>query len=66
MYCTTSGSAIGADNWGGDYLRAVTGKLLGVKRFHQISAEELDLPETNVDRALADAFARAEALANAL
>ena len=34
--------------------------------YYQISAEELDLPETNVDRALADAFARAEALANAL
>ena len=66
VYLTTSGSPIGEDNWGGDYLRAVTGKLLGVKRFHQISAEELDLPETNVDRALADAFARAEALANAL
>lgn len=66
VYCTTSGSAIGADNWGGDYLRAVTGKLLGVKRFHQISAEGLDLPETNVDRALADAFARAAALADAL
>lgn len=66
VYCTTSGSAIGPDNWGGDYLRAVTGKLLGVGRFHQISAEGLDLPETDVASALKAAFDQAEALASAL
>ena len=53
-------------NWGGEYLRAVTGKLLGIQNFHQISAEALDLPETNVVQALERAFRQAEALAETL
>ena len=65
-FFTTSGSAIGRDNWGGEYLRAVTGKLLGIQNFHQISAEALDLPETNVVQALERAFRQAEALAETL
>ena len=63
VYLTTSGSPIGDDNWGGGYLRAVTGRLLGVKRFHQISAEGLDLADADPEAILADAMGRARALA---
>ena len=63
VYLTTSGSPIGDDNWGGDYLRAVTGRLLGVKRFHQISAEGLDILGAEPEAILADAMERARALA---
>ena len=66
VYLTTSGSPIGEDNWGGDYLRAVTGRLLGVKRFHQISAEGLDLADADPGAILADAMERARALAASL
>ena len=66
VYLTTSGSPIGEDNWGGDYLRAVTGRLLGVKRFHQISAEGLDLSDADPGAILADAMERARALAASL
>ena len=66
VYLTTSGSPIGEDNWGGDYLRAVTSRLLGVKRFHQISAEGLDLADADPWAILADAMERARALAASL
>ena len=66
VYLTTSGSSIGEDNWGGGYLRAVTGRLLGVKRFHQISAEGLDLADADPGSILADAMERARALAASL
>ena len=66
VYLTTSGSPIGEDNWGGDYLRAVTGRLLGVKRFHQISAEGLDLADADPGAILADAMERARLLAASL
>ena len=63
VYLTTSGSPIGDDNWGGDYLRAVMGRLLGVKRFHQISAEGLNILGAEPEAILADAMERARALA---
>ena len=63
VYLTTSGSPIGANNWGGDYLRAVTGQLLGVKRFHQISAEGLDVLGAEPEAILENAMERARALA---
>ena len=63
VYLTTSGSPIGENNWGGDYLRAVTGQLLGVKRFHQISAEGLDMLGADAGAILSDAMERARALA---
>lgn len=66
VYLTTSGSPIGENNWGGDYLRAVTGQLLGVKRFHQISAEGLDVLGADAGAILADAMERARALAATL
>ena len=66
VYLTTSGSPIGEDNWGGDYLRAVTGRLLGVKRFHQISAEGLDLADADPEAILSAAMERARALAATL
>ena len=66
VYLTTSGSPIGANNWGGDYLRAVTGGLLGVKRFHQISAEGLDCAAADPETIMKDAIARAQALAAGL
>lgn len=66
VYLTTSGSPIGENNWGGDYLRAVTGQLLGVKRFHQISAEGLDLAGAEPEAILAAAMERARALATTL
>ena len=66
VYLTTSGSPIGQDNWGGDYLRAVTSRLLGVKCFHQISAEGLDLADADPGAILADAMERARALAASL
>ena len=63
VYLTSAGGFIGENNWGGDYLRAVTGQLLGVKRFHQISAEGLDLADADPEAILADAMGRARALA---
>ncbi|MGN0185449.1 MAG: NAD(P)H-dependent oxidoreductase [Aristaeellaceae bacterium] len=66
VYLTTSGSPIGENNWGGDYLRAVTGQLLGVKRFHQISAEGLDVLGAEPEAILAAAMERARALAATL
>lgn len=63
VYLTTSGSPIGENNWGGDYLRAVTCQLLGVKRFHQISAEGLDVLGAEPEAILAAAMERARALA---
>lgn len=66
VYLTTSGSLIGEDNWGGNYLRAVTGRLLGVKQFHQISAEGLDLADADPEAILSAAMERARALAATL
>ena len=66
VYLTTSGSPIGEDNWGGNYLRAVTGRLLGVKQFHQISAEGLDLADADPEAILSAAMERARALAATL
>lgn len=66
VYLTTSGSPIGENNWGGDYLRAVTGQLLGVKRFHQISAEGMDVLGAEPEAILAAAMERARALAATL
>lgn len=65
-YFTTSGSPLAGDNWGGEYLKAVTGKLLGVKAFHQVSAEGLDLAGADPEALLSDAIGRARALAAAL
>lgn len=66
VYLTSSGSPIGENNWGGDYLRAVAVGLLGVKRFHQISAEGLDTQDADPEAILASAMERAEALAASL
>lgn len=66
VYLTTSGGPIGEDNWGGDYLRAVTGKLLGIERFHQIGAEGLDMAGVDLEVVLKDAIGRARALAASL
>ena len=63
VYLTSAGGFIGENNWGGDYLRAVTGQLLGVKRFHQISAEGLDMLGADAGAILSDAMERACALA---
>ena len=66
VYLTSAGGFIGRNNWGGDYLRAVTGQLLGVKQFHQISAEGLDVLGADVEAILAEAMARARLLAASL
>ena len=66
VYLTSAGGYIGENNWGGDYLRAVTGGLLGVKRFHQISAEGLDCAAADPETIMKDAIARAQALAAGL
>lgn len=66
VYLTTAGSPIGEDNWGGDYLKAVTRKLLGVKNFHQVSADGLDLSGADPDSLVAEAVCRAKALAGRL
>ena len=66
VYLTSAGGYIGENNWGGDYLRAVTGQLLGVKQFHQISAEGLDVLGVDVEAILAEAMARARLLAASL
>ncbi len=66
VYLTSAGGFIGENNWGGDYLRAVTGQLLGVKRFHQISAEGLDMLGAEPEAILAAAMERACALAATL
>lgn len=63
VYLTTAGSNIEGDNWGGDYLNAVTRRLLGVKRFHQVTAEGLDAQDADCEGLMAEAIARAEALA---
>lgn len=66
VYLTSAGSFIGKNNWGGDYLRTVTGQLLGVKQFHQISAEGLDLADADPEAILAGAMERARTLAASL
>ena len=66
VYLTSAGGFIGENNWGGDYLRAVTGQLLGVKRFHQISAEGLDVLGAEPEAILENAMERARALAETL
>lgn len=66
VYLTSAGGFIGENNWGGDYLRAVTGQLLGVKRFHQISAEDMDVLGAEPEAILAAAMERARALAATL
>ena len=66
VYLTSAGGFIGENNWGGDYLRAVTGQLLGVKRFHQISAEGLDVLGAEPEAILENAMERARALAATL
>lgn len=63
VYLTTAGSPIGPDNWGGDYLKAVTSKLLGVKAFHQISADGLDLDGADVNALVNAAISRSKKLA---
>lgn len=63
VYLTTAGSPMGEDNWGGDYLRAVTGKLMGVKRFHQVSAEGLDIVGADVQGIMDAAVRQAQDLA---
>ena len=63
VYLTSAGSHIGSDNWGGGYLEAVTGKLLGVKTFHQITADGLDLENANVEGIMTSAILRAKTLA---
>lgn len=66
VYLTSAGSPIGNDNWGGDYLKAVTGKLLGVRNFHQISADGLDMQNADVEGILKKAITEARALAQRL
>ena len=66
VYLTSAGGFIGENNWGGDYLRAVTGQLLGVKRFHQISAEGLDVLGAEPEAILENAMERSRALAETL
>ena len=66
VYLTSAGGFIGENNWGGDYLRAVTGQLLGVKQFHQISAEGLDVLGAEPEAILENAMERARALAATL
>ena len=66
VYLTSAGGFIGENNWGGNYLRAVTGQLLGVERFHQVSAEGLDILGADPEAILAAAMERAAALAASL
>ena len=63
VYLTTAGSPIGGNNFGGDYIRGVTRGLLGVKQFHQVSAEGLDLLNADVEGIMAAACREARALA---
>lgn len=63
VFLTTAGSPMEGDNWGGEYLSAVTRRLLGVKRFHQVTAEGLDTQDADCERLMSEAIARAEALA---
>ena len=63
VYLTSAGSPVANDNWGGGYLEAVTGKLLGVRAFHQITADGLDLENADVEGIIADAILHAKTLA---
>lgn len=54
VYITTSGSPIGANDWGTGYMRAVM-EALGVKAFSAVKAEGLDLDGVDVAGILAAA-----------
>ena len=62
VYLTTAGSPIGADDWGAGYLRAALG-LLGVRDFHSVAVDGLDLLDAPVEALMADGERRARALA---
>lgn len=62
VYLTTSGSPIGDNNFGAQYLRAVS-QMLGVKHFERISAEGLDIDGADVQAILRTAETAARDLA---
>lgn len=62
VYITTSGSPVGENDWGTGYIRAVM-KALGVKEFHAIKAEGIDLDGADVAEILAAAAHEAALLA---
>lgn len=63
VFLTTAGSPMEGDNWGGEYLSAVTRRLLGVKHFHQVTAEGLDTQDADCEGIMAAAIAQAKDLA---
>lgn len=65
LYITTSGSPIGADDWGTDYIRAVL-KALGIPVTLKLSAEGLDLIQNNSEAILKEAETKALPLAEEL
>lgn len=65
VYLTTAGSPIGADDWGAGYLRAALG-LLGVRDFHSVAVDGLDLLNARVEALMASGEQRARALAEEL
>ncbi len=62
LYLTTSGSPIGANNFGGDYLGGIL-NILGIGAFDQVRAEGLDIWGADVGAIMEEAMNRARALA---
>ena len=65
-YFTSAGSPIGENDWGGGYLRAMTGQLLGVRRFYSAIADGLDTFGADVEAILTRAQAQARDIAAAI
>ena len=65
-YFTSAGSPIGENDWGSGYLRAMTGQLLGVRRFYSAIADGLDTFGADVGAILARAQAQARDIAAAI
>ncbi len=65
LYLTTAGGAIGANDCGTEYLRAVLA-MLGIPRLDAIRAEGLDIDGNDADAILSAAQEQARALAGSL
>ena len=65
VYITTAGSRIGAHDWGTLYVEDCL-RTLGVRSFHAIKAEALDLDSSDPEAILAEAEKRARLLAKGL
>ncbi len=66
IYITTAGGYIGEHNTGAMYVKDLCSTLFGIKEFHAISAEGLDIQGNNIDNILNEAVEKINAAVKSL